>query len=74
MSEWKPRNLEEALEDAIGSAINDNSTQIESYDEFLSAKYFNKTVTDAIKNIKAIKELIMKWEVNNERTRQNQRT
>jgi len=61
MTNWKPRNLEEALEDAIGSAINDNSTQIESYDEFLSAKYFDNVVKDAIKNIRAIKGLIIKY-------------
>lgn len=60
MSNWKPKNLEEALDDAIGSALNDFSGGLEA--EYIDEKDFNDVVKEAIKNIKNIKGLMITYE------------
>jgi len=65
MSEWKPKNLEEALDDAIGGAINDFAyapTDSVASPEILHEDDFDEAIKQAIKNIKDIKGLKMTWE------------
>ena len=53
---WKPKNLEEALSDAIGSALNDNARE-DGGSDYIRAKDFDKVIEDAIKNIGDIEDL-----------------
>ena len=72
MNDWKPKNLDEALDDAIGSAINDNNVVIDLHgfrDTILHEDKFDEAIKQAIKNIKAIKGLtiIFNWEEKEEK-------
>lgn len=63
---WKPNNLNEALDDAIGSALSNNTKCIDygggnCSDEFLPVGRFNDVVKQTIKNIKNIKGLEIKY-------------
>jgi len=64
MTDWKPKNLEEALDDAIGSAINDFAyapTDEAGCPEILTENNFDNAIEQAIKNIKDIKGLEIKY-------------
>lgn len=64
MTNWKPKNLEEALDDAIGSAINDfayASTDSVACPEILHKNDFDNAIKQAVKNIKNIKGLKIKY-------------
>ncbi len=66
MNDWKPKNLEEALDDAIGGAINDFAYA--AADSIASPKPlheedFDEAIKQAIKNIKDIKGLEIKYTV-----------
>lgn len=63
MNNWKPKNLDEALDDAIGSALNDNSEtdDIPGVSSYLLDNNFENVIKEAIKNIKNIKGLKMVW-------------
>lgn len=64
MNDWKPKDLDEALDDAIGSALNDNAFCPEGgRREILDEGAFDKVIKEAIWNIKNIKGLKMIWEV-----------
>lgn len=60
MNNWKPKNLDEALDDAIGSAINDFAYAREdsaTCPEILHENDFDNVIKQAIKNIKDIEGL-----------------
>ena len=65
---YKYKNLNDALIDAIGSAISDNDTFYEdpaagtSSDNYLPAKRYDDVIKEAIKNIMEIKGLVIKYE------------
>ena len=64
MTDWKPKNLEEALEDAIGCALNDFAcapTDEAGCPEIVTENDFNNVIERAIKNIKDIKGLKIKY-------------
>ena len=64
MTNWKPKNLDEALDDAIGSAINDFAyvpTDSATCPEILHENDFDNAIKQAIKNIKDIKGLEIKY-------------
>ena len=54
---FKPENLDEALDDAIGGGINDNSVVIDFHgfrDTILHEDKFDEAIKQVIKNIKDI--------------------
>jgi len=63
MTKWTPKNIDDALKDAIASAINDNtkSEDVPGAPEYLLDGDFDEVVEQAIKNIKNIKGLKMIW-------------
>jgi len=62
MSKWEPKNLDEALDDAIGSALYDKASVPEDGGRtFLDEDDFDKVIKEAIENIKNIKGLEMIW-------------
>ena len=52
--DWKPKDAKEVLDDAIGSAINDNSTYYRepisgmSSEDYLPGFSFDKTIQEAV--------------------------
>ena len=57
MTDFKPKNLDEAAKDIIGSALNDNSTFYEDEkgrcsDNYIPVEKFEEVKTDILNNIK----------------------
>jgi len=67
MTDWKPKNIEEALRDAIGSAIQQYSEFTEDRQgncgpEFIPEGRYSDVEDQTIKNISNIKGLEIKYE------------
>ena len=57
MTDFKPKDFEEVIKDAVGSALNDNSTFYEDEmgrcsDNYIPAENFNEVENDILKNLK----------------------
>ena len=66
MTAFKPKNLDETIKDAVGSALNDNSTFYEDEkgrcsDEYIPAENFDDVENDILKNLKESDYLDIKF-------------
>ena len=59
---WKPKDLDEALEDAILCGINDNIDTDDS-NQWLDSGNFDQATKEAIQNIKAIKGITITYKI-----------
>ncbi len=69
MTDWKPKNITEALEDILGSALNDNADVGVNRDgepegpEYITEDEFDTVVKQAIKDIKESKNIDIRFKV-----------
>ena len=69
MTDFKPKDLDEAAKDIIGSALNDNSTFYEDEmgrcsDNYIPAENFDEVENDILKNLKESDCLDIKFKEN----------
>ena len=70
MTDFKPKNLDEAAKDIIGSALNDNSTFYEDEmgrcsDNYIPAENFDDVENEILKNLKESDYLDIKFREKN---------
>jgi len=70
MTAFKPENTNEVVKDAIGVALNDNSTFYEDEmgrcsDNYIPAENFDEVENDILKNLKESKYLDIKFKEKN---------